>query len=183
MSNKTMRRVFVATALSLLPLLLVPLTASLPAQVSRAAGTVTLKYAEQHALPMGDQSEPVLLQNRATGTNRNTGPSDYMDGGDITNIEIADLVQGNGPHQGYITFAKDGEMTRNRWSGKVKTVLAADGKTPVTTFEGTWTTLSGTGRYERVSGSGRYRGRMLSATEYTIDWEGELALKEKTATR
>ena len=180
MSRTMMYRAVAATAL---PLLLASLAASRPAPVARVAGTLTMKYAEQHALPLGDQSEPVLLENRATGSNRNTGPTDYMDGAEITSIEIADLAQGNGSHQGYITFSKDGETTRNRWSGRVKTVLVADGKTPVTTFEGTWTKLSGTGRYDGVSGSGRYRGRMLSPTEYSVEWDGEMALKEKTATR
>ena len=180
MSRTMMYRAVAATAL---PLLLASLAASRPAAVAPVAGTMTLSYTEQHALPLGDPSEPVLLQNQAKGSNRNTGPTDYMDGAETTSIEIADLIQGNGPHQGYITFSKDAETTRNRWSGRVKTVLAADGKTPITTFEGTWTKLSGTGRYDGVSGSGRYRGRMLSATEYTVDWEGEMALKEKTATR
>lgn len=182
MSRTMMHRTVAAGALQLLPLLLVTL-ASRPAPVARVAGTMTLHYTEQHALPLGDQSEPVLLENQAKGSNRSTGPTDYMNGADITNIEIADLVQGNGPHQGYITFSKGGETTRDRWSGKVKTALAPDGKTPVTTFEGTWTKLSGTGRYDGVSGSGRYRGRMLSATEYTVDWEGEIVLKERTAAR
>lgn len=180
MSRTMMYRAVAATAL---PLLLASLAASRPAAVAPVAGTMTLSYTEQHALPLGDPSEPVLLQNQAKGSNRNTGPTEYMDGADITNIEIADLVQGNGPHQGYVTFSKDGENARSRWSGRVKTVLAPDGKTPITTFHGTWTKLTGTGRYEGGSGSGRYRGRMLSPTEYTVEWEGEMALKEKTAAR
>lgn len=183
MSRTTTHRIIAATALAFLPLLLAPLGASRVAPVARVAGTLTMRYAEQRVLPLGDQSDPVLLQNQAKGSNRNTGPTDYMDGAQVTSIEIADLVQGNGPHQGYITFSKDGETARSRWSGKVKTVLAADGKTPVTTFEGTWTKLSGTGTYEGASGTGRYRGRMLSPTDYTLDWDGEMAIKEKAAAR
>jgi hypothetical protein len=180
MSRTKMYRAAAAAGLSLL---LLASLASRPAPMARVAGTMTLSYTEQHALPLGDPSEPILLENQAKGSNRNTGPTDYMDGADVTNIEIADLIQGNGPHQGYITFSKDGETTRNRWSGRVKTVLAADGKTPITTFYGTWTKLSGTGRFDGVSGSGRYRGRMLSPTNYTVEWDGEIALKEKTAAR
>ena len=60
MSRTMMYRAVAATAL---PLLLASLAASRPAAVARVAGTMTLSYTEQHALPLGDPSEPVLLQN------------------------------------------------------------------------------------------------------------------------
>jgi hypothetical protein len=60
--------------------------------------------------------------------------------------------------------------------------MSADGQ-PITTFEGTWTKISGSGRYEGVTGRGRYKGRVVSPTEYVIEWDGELNLKGNTATR
>jgi hypothetical protein len=135
-----------------------------------------MKYAEQHPLATGTPAEPVLLANKAVGTNRNSGPTPFMDGGQVTSIEIADLTQGNGPHQGYIIFSHGADSTVTRWSGKITTTLSADTK-PVTTFEGTWTDIKGTGRYQGISGTGKYKGRMVSPTEYVFDWDGSMSLK------
>ena len=147
--------------------------------LASVAGKFTVKYSQQHALPVADAAGPVLLASEAKGTNSNTGRTDYMHGATATLVEIADLTQGNGAHQGYVTFLKDGERTVNRWNGKVTTTLSSDNQ-PVTTFEGTWTKIGGTGRYDGVTGSGRYKGRMLSPTEFVVDWNGDLNLK-KTA--
>jgi hypothetical protein len=136
---------------------------------------------QQHALTVGDMAGPVLVLTQAAGTNRNTGKSDYMAGGEVINREIADLTQGNGPHQGYITEVKGADTTVTRWQGRVVTTLGADRK-PDTRFEGTWTKVSGTGKYAGVSGAGRYTGRMLSPREYTVEWSGDIVL-DRTASR
>jgi hypothetical protein len=157
--------------------------AAMPAtDLAPVSGKFTMKYSQQHALPVSDAAGPVLLANEAKGSNSNTGRTDYMNGATVTSVEIADLTQGNGQHQGYVTFAKDGETSVSRWNGRVSTTLSAD-KQPITTFEGTWTKVGGTGRYEGVSGKGRYKGRMLSPTEYVVAWDGNLNLKDKTASR
>lgn len=160
------------------------LLAATPAGTDLApvSGKFAMKYSQQHALPVADAAGPVLLANEAKGTNSNTGRTEYMDGAAVTILETADLSQGNGPHQGYVTLAKDGETTRNRFSGHVTTKLTAE-KQPITTFEGTWTKIGGSGRYDGVSGKGRYKGRMLSPTDYVIEWDGELNLRDKTAGR
>jgi hypothetical protein len=160
------------------------LLAALPAttEVARVSGKFTMKYSQQHPLPTGDQAAPVVLASEAKGTNANTGPTEYMDGAAITIVEIADLTQGNGPHQGYVTFAKGGETTLNRFSGRVTTRLAAQ-KQPITTFEGSWSKISGTGRYAGASGQGRYKGRMLSPSDFIVEWEGDLNLKNSSASR
>jgi hypothetical protein len=56
----------------------------------------------------------------------------------------------------------------------VSTTLAPD-KTPHTTFAGTWTYVSGTGKYQGIRGGGTYQGHFSSPTEYTIEWKGEYA--------
>jgi hypothetical protein len=149
--------------------------------VARISGKLTMKYSQQHPLPLADAAGPVLLANEAKGTNSNTGQTDYMNGAAVRSLEIADLTQGNGSHQGYLTFSKDGDTTVDRWSGRVTTTLSAD-KQPVTSFEGTWTKLTGTGRYQGITGSGRYKGRMVSPTEYEVEWDGQMRLDPKTAT-
>jgi hypothetical protein len=145
------------------------------------SGVFDMKYTQQHALPVSDAAGPVLLLNQSAGTNRNTGRSDYMAGGLVINREIAELTQGNGPHQGYITEVKGADTTVTRWHGQVTTTLGADQK-PATQFEGKWTKVSGTGKYDGVSGNGTYSGRMLSPTEYNVEWAGEIVLN-RTASR
>ena len=148
---------------------------------SKIAGTFALKYAEQHPLPVPDASGHVLLLGRVQGVNRSTGPTKYMDKADVTNLEFADLVQGNGPHQGYVTMSQGPDSAITEWSGKVTTTLSPE-KTPITMFEGTWNKVRGTGRYQGVTGRGAYKGHFTSKTEYVIDWNGQIwggALAEK----
>jgi hypothetical protein len=158
------------------------LLAAFPAttEVARVSGKFTMKYSQQHPLPTGDQAAPVLLASEAKGSNANTGPTEYMDGAAITIVEIADLTQGNGSHQGYVRFAKGGETTLNRFRGRVTTTLTAQ-KQPITTFEGSWTKMGGTGRYAGGSGQGRYEGRILSPNEFSVEWEGDLNLRNNAS--
>lgn len=140
---------------------------------SKIAGTVTAKYAEQHPLPVPDAAGHVLVIGRAQGVNRSTGPTRYMDKGDVTNLEFGDLTQGNGPQEGYISMSQGADTTVSKWTGKVTTTLSPD-KTPLTTFAGTWTKVRGTGRYQDATGKGTYKGHFTSPTEYTIQWSGEI---------
>ncbi|HEY7634497.1 MAG TPA: hypothetical protein VH763_03070 [Gemmatimonadales bacterium] len=150
---------------------------SVPTQIS---GVFTMKVAQQHALPVGDQTGPILLLTQSAGTNRSTGSSEYMDGAQVINREIADLTQGNGPHQGYVTQIKGADTSVTRWQGKVTTTLGSDQK-PATSVEGTWTKVSGTGKYQGVTGAGKYKGRMLSQSEYTIEWSGEIVTQHTSS--
>jgi hypothetical protein len=145
-----------------------------PAQSStRVAGTFNGTIASQHASPVADAPMHAVTLTEWNGTNRSTGEAEYMSGGRVTNVETSDLAQGSGPHQGYITFVSGTDTTISKWSGKVTTVIGAD-QQPATSFEGTWTMATGTGRYRGVSGRGTYKGRMLSMRESTVDWQGEL---------
>jgi hypothetical protein len=164
------------------PTIVAGLLASAPApEQTPVSGVFSLRYTQQQALPVSDAAGPVLLLNQSTGTNRNTGKSDYMAGAEVINREIAELTQGNGPHQGYITEIKGADSAVTRWQGHVTTTLGPDQK-PATRFEGTWTKVSGTGTYDRVAGNGTYTGRMLSPTEYTVQWSGNIVLN-RTASR
>ncbi len=145
------------------------------------AGVFSMKVGQQHALPVADQAAPVLLLTQSAGTNRSTGASEYMEGAQVINREIADLIQGNGPHQGYIVEIKGADTSVTRYQGKVITTLGPDQK-PATRFEGTWSKLSGTGKYQGFSGAGSYQGRMTSSTDYTVDYTGEI-VTQRTATR
>ena len=179
MSRSTMLRALFALGS---PAVVASLLASAPAPDRiPVSGVFTMKYTQQHALPVSDAAGPVLLLNQSAGTNRNTGRSDYMAGGEVINREIAELTRGNGPHQGYITDAKGADTTVTRYEGQVTTTLGPDQK-PATRFEGKWTKVSGTGKYEGVAGNGTYTGRVLSPTEYTVEWRGDIVLN-RTASR
>ena len=147
---------------------------------TQVSGVFSMKVGQQHALPVADQAGPILLLTQSAGTNRSTGSSEYMNGAQVTNREIADLTQGNGPHQGYITEVKGADTTVTRYQGKVVTTLGPDQK-PATSFQGTWTKLSGTGKYQGVTGSGSYKGRMISPTDYTVEWTGEIATRQTSS--
>jgi hypothetical protein len=141
---------------------------------SKIAGTFEAKYAQQHSLPVPDAAGHALVFGRVEGVNRSTGPTPYMDKGKVTNFEFADLTQGNGPQQGYISMSQGADSVISKWNGKVTTTLSPD-KTPITTFAGTWTKVKGTGRYGDITGRGTYKGRFTSQSEYTVDWSGEIS--------
>ena len=83
---------------------------------------------------MPDAKGHVLMLVETRATNKNTGPTDFMEDAKVVNREIRDLVQGTGTHNGYITLTDDdGEITA-KWDGNVKTTLTKDGQ-PRTTFK------------------------------------------------
>jgi hypothetical protein len=148
---------------------------------AQISGVFSMKVGQQQALPVATPADPVLLLTQSSGTNRSTGNAAYMEGAQVTNREIADLTQGNGPHRGYITQARGADTTVSSFEGKVITTPGPDQK-PITRVEGTWSALKGTGQYDGVTGSGSYTGRMTSPTEYTVEWSGKISTP-RTASR
>lgn len=130
-------------------------------------GTFTMTYTQRHPLPITDVGGHALIATESRGRNQSTGPTGYMDGAEVRSSEIADLVQGSGPQQGYVTLVQGGEEHVSKWSGKVTTVLDTDQK-PVTSFGGTWTRVKG------PNGRGTYRGRLTGPDTYTVSWQGEV---------
>lgn len=167
--------VLTAAIAAALPLAVVTLPGWSPAVApSKIAGTFNAKYAEQHPLPVPDAEGHALMLGRVQGVNRSTGQTPYMDQAEVVNVEFGDLVQGNGPHQGYTTFSQGADSVISKWSGKVTTTLAPD-KTPRISFAGTWTKVRGTGQYNGITGKGTYKGHFISQDEYTCDWSGEIS--------
>ena len=170
-----------AVAASLVPVSLVTLLGwSFGAAPSPIAGKFSVRYAEQHPQAVPDGEGHALVLGRAQGVNRSTGPTLFLDKGDVTNLEFADLHQGNGPQQGYVSISQGGDTVISQWNGKVTTTLSPD-KTPITTMAGTWAALRGTGRYENATGKGSYKGRFTSPTEYTVEWSGEISGERQAA--
>jgi hypothetical protein len=172
MFPRNLHRLMLVSAAPVVPLLL--LTTAPAAERTRVEGTFSVSYTRRHPLPVSDAPGHALIATEARGTNRSTGATLYMDGAEVRNVEIADLTQGNGPHQGYATFSGQGRETVCKWSGKITTVLDANGK-PLTSFEGTWTRVKG------PSGHGTYKGRLTGPDSYMVEWEGEVELSPRAA--
>jgi hypothetical protein len=168
MSPRTLRRLALASIAPLVPLLL--LAARPSGEMARVAGTYTMTYSQRHPIPVPDADGHVVLATEATGANRSTGPSKYEDGAQVTIIESADMTQGSGPHQGYAVISLNGNVTVNRWSGKLTTVLDQDHH-PATSFKGTWTSVKG------PAGHGTYEGRVTGPDTYTVEWAGQVDIK------
>lgn len=153
----------------LVPLLL--LAARPAVEVGRAAGTYTMTYNQRHPVPVSDVDGHVVIATEAKGTNRSTGAATYMDGAAVSIAETADMVQGNGPHQGYVSMSLNGDLAINQFSGKLSSVLGPD-KQPVTSFKGTWTSVKG------HQGHGTYEGRITGPDTYTVEWQGDVELQK-----
>jgi hypothetical protein len=158
-------RLAIATAAPLAALAL--LTAARVPNRVRVAGSFTMAYTQQHPVPVGEAEGHVLLATQASGTNRNIGPTSFMDGAAVQITETADLTNGNGPHQGYVMMSLNGEVLVTKWSGRITTVLGSD-KQPITTAEGSYSNVSGT------KGSGMYKVRFTGPQSYIVDWQGEM---------
>ncbi|MEO6525968.1 MAG: hypothetical protein ABIP93_05040 [Gemmatimonadaceae bacterium] len=107
----------------------------------------------------------------ATGSNRSTGKSEFMNRAAVVTADTSLLVAGTGPHQGTITMADGANRLICAWRGRVTTVMGADG-TPRSTSVGTWTVLSSSGRYAGATGRGTYTGRYASSTTSVMEWAG-----------
>jgi len=134
------------------------------------SGNIKASYAKQEALPIADNPGHVIVLNHAQGTNKSTGKNDYFDDSEIAIKDYIDMTNGNGTHEGYITFSKGGERTVNKLNGKVVTVMAADGKTPITTVQGTFEQIYGTNIYSTLKPVGTYKVKFHSPTDFVVDW-------------
>ena len=140
------------------------------------AGKISATVTKGYNFKVSDREGHIFQISKSEGINTSTGKNSIMDGALVVNNNFSDLVKGNGPHQGYIILSKDGSTTVAKWEGKVTTVLS--GKIPKTTMEGTFTYISGTGKFEDIQGGGKYKGMYISAKTYLVDWDGEYFIKK-----
>ena len=150
---------------------------SMAQQKTKIAGKMTCAYVMQKKLDVGDTEGHVISLAQSEGTNVSTGENEFMDGARIVNMSFSDVIKGNGPHQGYLKHEKNGNSTFTGWNGKITTIFSDEG-TPIITFEGIFTYIRGTGKFEGIQGSGTYKGRFISEKEYTVEWEGEYFIKK-----
>jgi hypothetical protein len=89
-----------------------------------------------------------------------------------------DVAKGNGTVQGYTTVM-DPDVVNVRFlktQGKVTTTLSPAGK-PITTMEGTFSHIKGTGKWEGFQGDGTWKLKMIGEGISVMDWECEVTKK------
>jgi hypothetical protein len=158
------------------------LASQAPGHRIQIAGTYSASYARQFGAEIGDVEGHTLSIGQARGTNRSTGETGYMDGAQLRMIQTEDLTQGTGTAEGYSSLVSGADTARLKSAGRVTTIASAE-KGVLITFEGTWTVVKATGKYQGRTGSGTYRGRFISPIEYVVEWEGTLSDLGATAVR
>lgn len=138
------------------------------AYADNISGSFNVKVAKQEVLPLSAQGGDMLMLAESHGTNKSTN---WMDGAQVVNKEVAALLQGSGPQHGYLTFTKGNDQVEVKWSGYVSTVMAKG--QPQISFQGTWEQLKGTGKYQGIQGQGTYGGHYISQTDYVVNWVGQ----------
>jgi hypothetical protein len=144
-------------------------TAALAEKI-KESGSIDAAYVKKDAQPIPDQEGHMLSLTDAQGVNKNTGGTGYLDGFSANVRDFADLTQGNGPHQGYVIYAKESDQQVVKIDGMVTTTMK-DGR-PNTTFKGKWVIVDGKGALAGTKGEGTYSGYFTAEDKYHVDWEG-----------
>jgi hypothetical protein len=78
-----------------------------------------------------------------------------------------DLLKGEGTGQGYAHYTfPDGSTFTNKWEGKSGGSI----------WEGTWTCIKGTGKFEGIQGAGTFKSHGMGPDRTYSDVEGEYTL-------
>ncbi len=163
--------------ISLVLIFALGVTTSIAQQKIKVSGKHTLAYIKQNKINVGDIEDHIVFLSEFEGSNVSTGEKKLMDGALDVGMTFADIVKGNGPHQGYGKMSMNGDVIFWKHQGKTVTTLSPEGK-PVTTLEGSYTWTKGAGKYENIQGSGTYKGKTISKTISIIEWEGEYFIKK-----
>ena len=145
-------------------------------QMTKISGKMTLANIERQAYESGYTEGHSLALSQAEGINISTGANVFMDGAQVVNFSFADLVKGNGPHQGYVKLLKKDDAVISKWQGKITTIMSNEG-IPITTFDGTFSYVKGLGKFNNIQGKGTFRGKFISKMIYTVEWEGEYSVQ------
>ena len=131
-------------------------------------------------VPPGPGDDPkhdlvVLAIYRATTTSSDPN-SAYLNESELMAYEQADEVAGTGTQRGYyVRFHKNGDTEYGTYEGTHKTTVKEDGSWEMSTWEGTYKIIGGTGKFKNIKGSGTYRGK-ATAEGASTEFEGEYAL-------
>lgn len=142
--------------------------------MTEMSGSFSGKARVQSAVSLSDIPGHQIQVAEITGSQRSTHQNWNHAG--LTYWGIADLVNGNGTQRGYyVNERADGDRDCGTFEGRVTTIQGQ------TTLEGTWQTVTGTGKFTGVKAGGTYQGRMTSPGEIEMTWEGHYELAASKA--
>lgn len=149
---------------------------ALAQQKVEVGGKMACTITDEEQFSVGDAEGHAMMLHQSIGDNKSTGASAFMDGANVVNDAVGDLVKGNGPQFGYIMFAKGPDTTYAKWEHETTTTLDIAGK-PLTKFKGTFHFTAGSGQFKGIGGTGNFVGEFTSPTAYSVTWQGKYALK------
>ena len=176
--NKTLKHLSIIST-AILSLLVVSLSFSAQAaEKKKIMGTNKHgPFISSTVVPLGPGDDPkhelIVLRIR-----RDTTTSSDPDWNDTEQIvyDQVDQVAGTGTHSGYyVRFHKNGDTEYGTYEGTHKTTVKEDGSWEMSTWEGTYKIIGGTGKFKNIKGSGTYRGK-ATAEGASTEFEGEYAL-------
>lgn len=131
-------------------------------------------------IPIGAiADEHVLRHGAERGTQMEFSGADWLKDCSLLRTGSCDLVHGRGACFGYqIWVAPNGDRLVAKYSGVILPDAKSDKKSPDTILRGTWVYVRGSGIYAGVAGAGRYSGKYRSATEYELEWSGEIERRD-----
>jgi hypothetical protein len=130
-------------------------------------GTIVAQYSKREVAHVADKPGHVLLFMESAGTNVSSGTPAILAGYDVTLIAYADIVEGNGSYEGYITFMKGGSRATAKLDGAVTTVLS-DGE-HATAISGTFRDFS----WPHAGKTGTFEMRLTSDTRWLSNWRAD----------
>ena len=127
-------------------------------------------------IPIGaNEDGHVLLHTAERGAQMEFTGADWLKDCSLLRIGTCDLVHRRGACYGYqIWVAPNGDRLVAKYSGVVLPEAKSDKKPPDSILRGTWVYVKGSGMYAGVTGAGVYSGKYRSATEYELEWSGEI---------
>jgi hypothetical protein len=167
----------VAVICVLISLSILSVTTPQAQEKTEIGGKLAFTFTDQKQVNVADAEGHMLSLSLSAAKNASAAPGGFMDGADVTNYSIGDLVKGNGPQFGYVMFAMGADTTYAKWEHPTTTVMSAEGK-GTTTFKGTFNFIKGTGQYKDIQGGGDYTGIFTSPTTYSVEWKGDFAIKK-----
>ncbi len=146
------------------------MAASLAQEKYQIKGNSTYAIIDHQGAFLDDVMGTLLSMSKMEGVNYSTGAKEFMDEARLLSVMRHDNMDGTS--QGYSKFTKNDDVVYFKSETRLNNTLSDEGN-PVTTFEGNFTAIKGTGQYDNIRGSGTFKGRYLSGYILYVDWEGE----------
>ena len=123
------------------------------------------QYTVQTQIALQDVAGHQLALSEVRGSQTASDPN--FDNSKHCSCGTSDLTHGEGHQRGYfVNEHQNGDKECGTFEGKISN---SNGQI---TSEGTWKYTHGTGKFAGLTGHGKYRGRLVSASEIEMNWEG-----------